>query len=141
MSKPSPSPRFRFSLPALFGFVAIVAVCCAALIQQTEFWKSVIEVAALGGLFFAAITALYGKGSARAFGAGFAVVGWGYFFVQQFERFGLTTQWITLELQDLIHPPTPPGGGGGGGGGLFNGALGGAKQQEFQEIARWLWPV
>ncbi len=132
-------PRFRFSLLALLGFVTAAAVCCAALVKPTEFWEAVIEVAALGALFFAAITALYGQGAAKAFGAGFTVVGWGYYWMQQFERFGLTTQRISLELQDLIHPAQP--GLGGGGGGVFNIPPGGAVQGEFLEIARWLWPV
>src|SRR5438105_1730532 len=73
---PSPAQRFRFSLLALFGFVASVALGCAALTNPSEFWNALIGSAALVYLLLAPLGAFFCRNANRAFWAAFAVVAW-----------------------------------------------------------------
>jgi hypothetical protein len=102
-------PRFRFSLLALFGFVGVTAVVFAALASPNESWLMITKGLTLGCLFFSALAGIYGHRVGRAFWVGFAVVGWGYFVVQQeFEPpQDLPTGRISDRLQRLIHPDGP----------------------------------
>ncbi|HVC92988.1 MAG TPA: hypothetical protein VND64_04820 [Pirellulales bacterium] len=71
-------PRFRFSLLALFWFIAATAIGCAAVAKPNVFWVSVVASAGLVVLIFVPIGALFCRNAIRAFWAGFALAAWGY---------------------------------------------------------------
>jgi hypothetical protein len=138
-------PRFRFSLLALFGFVTLAAVGCAALARPTMLWVTIIQGVVFACLFFAVLAAIYGQRASRAFWVGFAVVGWGYMGAQQFLLVDVAqrpTVLIAARLQDLIHPRDI-------GDGTFT-LTGGRGQplpvnwreiEAFLKIIAWLWPL
>jgi hypothetical protein len=101
--------RFRFSLLAMFGFVAVVAVACAALARPSQLWLVVVSASSLGCLFYAVLAAAYGRNARRAFWLGFAVVGWGYVALEWKDASSVApTEFLTNQLQASIHakPPT-----------------------------------
>jgi hypothetical protein len=138
-------PRFRFSLLTLFGFVAAMAVVCAALARPTMLWVTVIQGFAFGCLFFSVLAAIYGQRSSRAFWVGFAVVGWGYIGAQQFLLIDVAerpTLLISSHLQTLIHPTKTTI----GGVPVTNGrgqplAINGIEINAFLKVVGWLWPL
>lgn len=74
-------PRFRFSMSRLLLIVLLVALGCAALVQSTPLWASVVVTITLLLLMLSAIMAITGRGSSRSFWIGFAVAGWIYWIV------------------------------------------------------------
>jgi hypothetical protein len=82
MAKPSPTPRFRFSLLALFGFVTFAAIACAMLVAKPLVWSLRVLVFTL--LAWGGIAAVYGKNTSRAFWFGFIATGWGYMAFEHF---------------------------------------------------------
>jgi hypothetical protein len=99
--------RYRFSLLAMFGFVAVVAVACAALARPSQLWLVVVSASSLGCLFYAVLAAAYGRNARRAFWLGFAVVGWGYVAVEvDNNSFIAPTELVTNRLQSIIFGPT-----------------------------------
>ena len=98
--------RFRFNLLTLFGFVAIVAVGCAALARPSQLWLVVVSGASLAGLFYAVLAAVYGRNASRAFWVGVAVVGWGYVALEWAKiPFFVPTEFVTERLQAVLHAP------------------------------------
>ncbi len=75
MTKPSPIPRFHFSLLTLFGFVTFAAIGCAAVASGSEGWCVCIVTSVFAFLGFAALVSIYGQNDRRAFWVGFAVIG------------------------------------------------------------------
>lgn len=73
--------RFQFSVRWLLGLVALVAVGCAALFHASPLWTSVVLTVTSALLLTAIVAAACRRGRARAFWLGFAVLGWGYFWV------------------------------------------------------------
>jgi hypothetical protein len=71
-------PRFRSSLLALFGFVTVVAVGCAALVNPTDIWAIAVVTSTVAILTFGVLAAIFGFGETRAFWSGFSIVGWGH---------------------------------------------------------------
>lgn len=71
-------PRFRFSLRALAGFVALVAVYCAALVNASELMSGVALLFAVLLLSLAVVAAIESQGSRRAYWRGFAISGFLY---------------------------------------------------------------
>jgi hypothetical protein len=63
----------RFSLRGLIGFVALVAVGCAALVNASELWLVAVSTVTFSIVTLAIIVGLFGSGSTRAFAGGFAV--------------------------------------------------------------------
>jgi len=99
--------RFRFSLLAMFGFVAVVAVACAALARPSQLWLVVVSASSLGSLFYAVLAAAYGRNARRAFWLGFAVVGWGYVALEWKEASSIApTEFITNRLQAVVEGTT-----------------------------------
>jgi len=95
--------RFRFSLLAMFGFVAVVAVGCAALAKPSQLWLVVVSALSLASLFYAVLAAAYGRNAKRAFWLGFAVVGWGYVTLEWKEASSVApTEFLTNRLQAVI---------------------------------------
>jgi hypothetical protein len=71
--------RYRFTLAALMGAVALVAVGVAALRSPTALWASLVILLALGAICGATVGAILRRGPARGAWLGFAVFGWAYF--------------------------------------------------------------
>jgi hypothetical protein len=101
--------RIRFSLLAMFGFVAVVAVVCAALARPSQLWLVVVSASALAALFYAVLAATYGRNARRAFWVGFAVVGWGYVAMER-ENISTVapTEFVTSQLQAFLGPTASP---------------------------------
>lgn len=121
--------HLRFSLRQLMGFVAVVALACAALARPSPLSASIVFTLALGALFVALLGAVGRQGAARVFWIGFAVTGWGYLWVAHWpdeDDWSITSPWelqtkgplLTAKLLraafDTFHPPPPPPQGGGG---------------------------
>src|SRR5262249_21596699 len=71
--------RYRFTLAALMGAVALVAVAVAALRSPTAIWASLVVLLALGAICAATVGAIVRRGPGRGAWLGFAVFGWAYF--------------------------------------------------------------
>jgi hypothetical protein len=71
--------RYRFTLAALMGAVALVAVGLAALHSPTALWASLVILLALGAICGATVGAILRRGAGRGPWLGFAVFGWAYF--------------------------------------------------------------
>jgi hypothetical protein len=71
--------RYRFTLAALMGAVALVAVGVAALRSPTALWASLVILLALGAICGATVGAILRRGPGRGAWLGFAVFGWAYF--------------------------------------------------------------
>jgi hypothetical protein len=63
---------------ALFGFVTVAAIGCAALANPTVPWAIGVVSAVFATLAFSILAAIYGLGRRRSFWLGFAIVGWGH---------------------------------------------------------------
>jgi hypothetical protein len=135
--------RSRFSFTAMFGLVAIVALGCAALWKPTGLWVMVISATTVTSLFFATLAAIYQQQARRAFWVGFAVVGWGFFGVQQLPgSSALPMNRISEKLLQLVHPeqvppnlnphvPNP----------VARPVANADVTRSFAEIVNWLWPL
>jgi hypothetical protein len=99
--------RIRFSLLAMFGFVAVIAVACAALARPSQLWLVIVSASLLACLFYAVLAATYGRNARRAFWLGFAVVGWG-FIVLEWKNISSVApiEFVTNRLQSVILGPT-----------------------------------
>jgi hypothetical protein len=99
--------RFRFNLLTLFGFVAAVAVACAALARPSQLWLVVVSATSLASLFYAVLAATYGRNARRAFWVGFAVFGWGYIALEWASTAGLPFRLpislVTGQLESVMH--------------------------------------
>jgi hypothetical protein len=84
--------RFQFSLRSLLGFVALVAVGCAALLYPSDLWASLAVYGALVALATAILGSIVRRGSAQYFWLGFALFGCGY-------------MWLTYEGEANVSPP------------------------------------
>jgi hypothetical protein len=136
---------FRFSLLALFGFVAFVAAGCAALARPSELLEIIVSAAMLACLLFAVLASIIDQWSPRrAFWIGFAIAGWGFFLVNAnpHSRFLPTTR-MTVWLQLATQAEDDP---------LaefrdnerdFQVARRGLQErwELTQETAQWLWPL
>ena len=71
--------RYRFTLAALMGVVALVAVGVAALRSSTALWASLVILLALGAICGATVGAILRRGPDQGAWLGFAVFGWAYF--------------------------------------------------------------
>src|SRR6516162_9634413 len=100
--------RFRFSLLTLFGFVAVVAIACAALARPSQLWLIVVSSLTLACLFYAIPAAVYARNARRAFWIGFALSAWGYVALEWASVAGLPfflpTNTLSSRLEAVIHP-------------------------------------
>lgn len=76
-------PRFQFSLRALLGATAFVAVACSTLLYASATIASVVFTLTVVVLLAAVAAALFRRGAARAFWVGFAIFGWAYLLLAQ----------------------------------------------------------
>jgi hypothetical protein len=71
---------FHFSLAGMLATVALVAVCCSALMAATPWAASLMHTANLALLSAAIVGAICRTGQARAYWVGVAAIGWVYYF-------------------------------------------------------------
>jgi hypothetical protein len=71
--------RYRFTLAALMGAVALIAVGVAALRSPTAIRASLVVLLAVGAICGATVGAILRRGPDRGAWLGFAVFGWAYF--------------------------------------------------------------
>jgi hypothetical protein len=109
--------RFRFSMAALMGLVALVAIGLAALKSANQLWVGLTTTIVLGVLLFAILGFIHSTGPMRRFWSGFAVFGWGYLVFIYAPWFNnnvgayLPTQYLLQSLYSTmaqVHAP-PPG--------------------------------
>lgn len=97
---------WRFSLLALFGVVAAVAVACAALTNPTPLWACVVETGVIATLTYAVLAAVFRREMRRAFWIGVSIIGWGYATCGEAQR---TRQFDELGLPQFVcHNPVVP---------------------------------
>jgi hypothetical protein len=97
----------RFTIASLLGLVALIALGAAALVGATPEWARWVLSLALATLAVATLGGLFARGPARAFWAGFALVGWSCLFAPDSIRSELvTTRWIA-RLSSALHPLQP----------------------------------
>lgn len=90
----------RFSLRSLLGAVTFVALALASLLQPWRSWCPSLVLTGLLALMLLAIPcSIFARERLRAFYAGFAIVGWGYFLLA-------FVPWIELSIgrQLLANP-------------------------------------
>jgi hypothetical protein len=132
-------PRFRFSLLAMFGFVAFVAVFCAALASHTRFWLGTIQAIVYVILVIATANGAYGSLNSRPFWLGFAVAGWGFLLANampgsQFLPTVTMTEKLQFAIQGdylLSHGSEP----------IRTFRVARSDWELTQEIAQWLWSL
>lgn len=97
----------RFTIASLIGLVALIALGSAALVGATPDWARWAFSLVLAALSVATLGGLFARGPARAFWAGFALVGWACLFAPDSIRSELvTSRWIA-RLASAVHPLQP----------------------------------
>src|SRR5947209_13045240 len=71
-------PRYRISLAGSLGIVAVIAMGMAGMRSASSLWTTAAATITLGLLLSALIAARLLEGPDRAFWAGFALFGWSY---------------------------------------------------------------
>ncbi len=124
--------HLRFSLSSLLWFVVIVAITLAALVSPLGWWRTAFKATTLCCLFFAILAAIQRRGSRQSFWLGFAIVGWGYFALQQLPiESALPTTSLSWKIQEVVQPVK-----------VVSGAVtNGNEIYACSEVVRWLWPM
>src|SRR5262245_5156858 len=113
-------PRYRISLAGSLGIVAVIAMGLAGMRSASSLWTMAAATVTLALLLSAVIAARLLDGLDRAFWAGFAVFGWSYLLLVNWDwiggQFGHD---LTAGLSDVAEtifartdvsaPPQPPG--------------------------------
>ncbi|MFI5460003.1 MAG: hypothetical protein ACHRXM_31675 [Isosphaerales bacterium] len=98
--------RPRFSIAWLMGIIFVIGVGLAALRHPSKLWASLLFTMTIGVLVVSLLGALFHRGLARQFWAGFAVCGWFYMllnFGPWFES-AVSPYLFTTACLDLIYP-------------------------------------
>jgi hypothetical protein len=112
-------PRYRISLAGSLGIVAVIAMGLAGMRSASSLWTTAAATVTLAMLLSAAIAARLLDGLDRAFWAGFALFGWSYLLLVNWDwvggQFGHD---LTAGLSDVAEaifatddipaPPQPP---------------------------------
>jgi hypothetical protein len=112
-------PRFRISLASMLGIVAVMAMGLAGIVSASTLWTTVAATVTLALLLSAAIAARLLDGLERAFWAGFALFGWTYLLLVNWDWVGGPFGHdLTAGLSDVAEvmfaevtvtaPPQPP---------------------------------
>jgi hypothetical protein len=81
-------PRIRISLATLLGFIAVSALGLAGMISASSLWTAAAATVTLAVLLAAVLAAFLLAGSDRAFWAGFALFGWAYLMLVNWDWIG-----------------------------------------------------
>ena len=81
-------PRFRISLASLLGIVAVIAMGLAGMVSASSLWTTAAATVCLAVLLSAVLAARLLTGIDRAFWAGFALFGWSYLLLVNWDWVG-----------------------------------------------------
>jgi hypothetical protein len=81
-------PPFRISLAALMAIIAVIALGLAGMTSASSFWTASAATVTLGLLLAAPLSAWLSDGSDRAASAGFALFGWAYLLLVNWDWVG-----------------------------------------------------
>ena len=81
-------PRFRISLASLLGIVAVIAMGLAGMVSASSLWTTAAATICLAVLLSAVLAARLLTGIDRAFWAGFALFGWSYLLLVNWDWIG-----------------------------------------------------
>ena len=128
--------RPQFSILALLGLIAFVAVACTSLVNADDLWARILVSTTAIALTVSLLLCIFRRGARQAFWIGFALCGWLYWISfhwspsEKYQEFmgnfthnsDLATSrlllWTYQHVLPLVRTPPPPqptfGGGGGG---------------------------
>jgi MFS family permease len=102
----------RVSLAGLLGFIGMVAVGLAALVNATDLWVGAVLMLTIG-LLLGGLLGVILRGRREAAWVGFVVFGWGFFFVGLIPNVGVWTMTLSdasagWVFRQANSPPPPP---------------------------------
>src|SRR5262245_46740229 len=101
-------PRFRISLATLLGLIALIALGLAGMTSGSRLWTAVAATLTLAVLLTAILAAFLLAGSERPFWVGFALFGWTYLLLVNWDwiggQFGHD---LTASLSDIAESLVP----------------------------------
>jgi uncharacterized membrane protein YeaQ/YmgE (transglycosylase-associated protein family) len=105
--------RLRLSLSAAMGIIAVIALGLAGMMAASRFWTTAAATVSLALLLGSLLSAFMSEGTDRAFSAGFALFGWTYLLLVNWDwiggQFGHDLTAGLSEIADMLFPePTPP---------------------------------
>jgi hypothetical protein len=118
-------PRLRMSLSSLMVTVAVIALGLAGITSASRLWTVVAATATLALLLSAILASWLASGLERGFWAGFAVFGWTYLVLVNWDwvggqfghdltpNLGAAAEWLIPEVRDPVMatlPMAPPAG-------------------------------
>jgi hypothetical protein len=102
---------FRISLASVLGIVAVLALALAGVTSASSVWTALAATVALALLLTAVLAAWILRGPDRAFCAGFAVFGWAYLVLVNWDwvggQFGHDLTVIFSEAAEVLLPEVP----------------------------------
>jgi hypothetical protein len=106
-------PRLRISLAGSLGIVAVIAMGLAGMVSASRLWTAAAATVTLALLLTALLGACLLDGIDRAFWAGFALFGWSYIILVNWDwiggQFGHDLTFGLSDLAEVAIPrPEPP---------------------------------
>jgi hypothetical protein len=105
-------PKFRISIAGLLGIVAVMAIWLAGMRSASSLWTTSAATVTLTLLLTALLAAFLLSGTDRAFWAGFAVFGWSYLLLVNWDwiggQFGHDLTSALSEIADAMLDDVPP---------------------------------
>lgn len=105
-------PSFRFSMAAMMAIVAVIALGLAGMVSASSFWTASAATVTLALLLAAVLTASLLKGTDRTFWAGFALFGWTYLLLVNWDwvggQFGHDLTAGLSDVAEAIFPDVSP---------------------------------
>ena len=109
-------PSFRISLAALMAIIGVIALGLAGMVSASTFWTASAATVTLALLLAALLSARLSDGTDRAVSAGFALFGWTYLLLVNWDwvggQFGHDLTAGLNEVAESIFPevraPAPP---------------------------------
>lgn len=81
-------PSFRISLAALMGIIGVIALGLAGMVSASTFWTASAATVTLALLLAAILSARLSDGTDRAISSGFALFGWTYLLLVNWDWVG-----------------------------------------------------
>jgi hypothetical protein len=108
-------PRFRISIASLLGIVAVIAIGLAGMLSASSVWTTAAATVTLALLLTALLASVLLDGTDRAFWAGFALFGWSYLLLVNWDwvggQFGHDLTSGLSDIAEAIFDDAPPAAG------------------------------
>ena len=105
-------PGFRMSIAGLLGIVAVIAIGLAGMRSASTLWTTAAATVTLALLLMALLASILLDGTERAFWAGFALFGWSYLLLVNWDwvggQFGHDLTGGLSDLAEAIFDEGPP---------------------------------